>query len=273
MILASDTRATFPKSNVRPHDECGKQWHLLPFRCAACAAGRLSIAQPVADELSNQFVRLSNPRRKRLYTGHIARAINEARFTVFREMVSWSLKKTYCLSLQEWQTGRVPSGKLDRLLLEAGKVLIQNELKDFSVELIVGGFLGNHQLVFYKVSRMRHLEASSAPGVFAIGTGGVAAMNHLNSRGQNADCSLARSLLHVTEAVAIARLKNPDTVGRPSHFVVIWKDGTMKRFDPNCPAMRNWKKVYKHRTSTWGLQNSKVADVEVKSQMIEHEPR
>ena len=159
------------------------------------------------------------------------------------------------------------------MLVTAGKELIRSEARDFQVELIVGGYLGNHQLVFYKASRMLHLEVSTTPGVYVIGSGGQAAMSYLNSRGQNVDCSLARSLLHVTEAADIARKKNPETVGSASHFVVIWKDGTMKRFDPGCQVMKNWKRVYKNRSSTWSLDNRKLADVEVKRQMIDYNPR
>jgi hypothetical protein len=225
----------------------------------------------MADELSHQFVKLSNPRRKHLYTGHIARAIKEARFIVFRERVDWSMRRTYCLTLQEWYTGRVSAGKLDPLLVNAGKTLIESE--PFNAELIVGGFLGNHQLVFYKASRKFPLEMSTAPGIYAIGAGAQAAMDHLNARGQNADCSLARSLLHVAEAAEAARKRNPLTVGKPSHFVIVWKDGMMKRCDPRCPAITNWKRLYRKRPSTWGLQNSKAADIEIKSQLIEHEPR
>jgi len=230
VILASDTRATFPKSGIGPHDECGKQWQLLPFHCSACAAGLLSVAQPLVDELSHQFVKLSNPRRKRIYTEHVALAIDWARYLIFRRRVDWSMRTSYCLTLRQWHAGRVKPGKLDPLILKAGKVLIRAE--PFNAELIVGGFLGNHQLVFYKASGKRHLELSTTPGVYVIGTGGQAAMEHLNRRGQNADCSLARSLLHVAEAAEAARRANRDTVGKPSHFVLTWKDGTMERFDP-----------------------------------------
>jgi len=185
------------------------------------------------------------------------------------------MKKNYCLSLRQWRMGKGSPGKLDPLIFKAGEALIQREAEfnRFRVELIVGGFIANHQLVFYKASGMQDLEASTVPGIYAIGGGGQAAMDHLNSRDQNIDCSLARSLLHVAEAMDVSRKKNPQTVGKPSHFVVIWKDGTMKRFDPSCQAMKNWRKVYRHRGSTWALQNSKAADVEVKYQMIEHDPR
>ncbi len=271
VILASDTRATFPNSNVGPHDECGKQWQLFPFHVSACAAGTLSVAQPLVDELTRQFIKIANPRRRKLYTGHIQKAIDEARFIIFRERVDWALKTTFGFSLRQWHRGKIPPQIFDDLIVKAGENLIRNE--PLPVELIVGGFLGNHQLVFHKASQKRKIEQSTAPGVYVIGTGGQSAMDHLNYRRQNADCSLARSLFHVCEATDVARRKNRETVGRPSHLVVMWKDGTMKRFDPNCQAMRDWKKIYKRGVSTWRLQGSKVADVQVKCQMIDHEGR
>lgn len=270
VIICSDTRATFRNPSIGPHDECGKQWHLKPFCCSGCAAGLLSVAQPLVDELTRQFINLSNPKRKHIYTEHIEKAIDRARCLTFFRRVDWSMRKTYCFTLQQWHTGKVPGGKLDRLILKAGEIVIRDE--PFTVELIVGGFLANHQLVFYKASQKHHLEQSTAPGLFAIGSGGQAAMDHLNRRGQNADCSLARSLLHVAEAADAARKANRNTVGRPSHFIVMWKDGTMERFPAECQIIKDWKKAYRNR-GTRSLQNSKLAEVQVQHQMLEHETR
>lgn len=271
VIICSDTRATFPKSNIGPHDECGKQWDLMPFCCATCVAGLLSVAQPLVDELTHQFIKLSSPRRQHIYTEHIANAIDRARYLILRRRVDWAMRTSYGLSLRQWHTGKGPRGKLDPLILKAGEDLIRAE--PLHVEMIVGGFLANSQLVFYKASGKRHLEQSTAPGVYVIGTGGQAAMDHLNRRGQNADCSLARSLLHIAEAADAARKANRSTVGKPSHFVIMWKDGGMERFPPECQIIKDWKRAYKNRSSTWSLQNKKVAEVQIQHQMLEHETR
>jgi len=177
------------------------------------------------------------------------------------------MKEKYGMSLKQWQLK-----KMSQRIFNAGELLLKEERRNFNAELIVAGFLGNHQLVFYRASGMRHLEADTTPGVYVIGSGAVAALDHLNVRSQNLDCSLAASLLHMTEAALVSKEQNPQTVGEPSDFLIVCKEGTMKRFDPKCTVMKKWLKLYKHRRDTSILQHPQ-ADAAVKQEMLEYEPR
>lgn len=97
-----------------------------------------------------------------------------------------------------------------------------------------------------------------------IGSGGALAMGHLNRRQQNAGCSLARSLLHVMEALEEARKEPNKTVGKPSWILVSTQAGEMYTIVPDSPTLQGWKKTYKGRDSTWSLQNSKIAEMQAK---------
>ena len=95
--------------------------------------------------------------------------------------------------------------------------------------MIVAGFLKHGRLIFYKADQLAELEQATSPGVYVIGTGGEYAMDHLTWRGQNADCSLTRSLLHVHEALEKARSRDR-CVGKASDYIIIHKNGKQTDF-------------------------------------------
>jgi hypothetical protein len=73
-----------------------------------------------------------------IYDEHVENAIDQARYRIFARRVDWAMKTTFGVSLSQWQRGKVPGGKLDPLLLKAGKLLMLNE--DYPLEVIVAGF-------------------------------------------------------------------------------------------------------------------------------------
>lgn len=77
IVLASDTRVSYPNSRVRPHEESGKQWDLLPpFKGGVAIAGNVSTCQLIVDELDIQFRRVG--KQKNIYNEHI-----EVRFSTY----------------------------------------------------------------------------------------------------------------------------------------------------------------------------------------------
>ena len=63
-VIATDTRALFPRSNVRPHDETGKTWDFnIPNPLIAAVAGRLGDCATVVSEL-NRLLRECSKRAR-----------------------------------------------------------------------------------------------------------------------------------------------------------------------------------------------------------------
>jgi hypothetical protein len=265
VILGTDLRATFPKLKSS-NDECGKMWDLpAPFDCAVAVAGILRDCQPFVDQLYTNLRKLRE--LANIYNEHVENAMDEARFLVFRRRADWAMRTSYCITLSQWLRGKVPLGKLDPLTLKAGEVLIHNT--PLRVEAILAGFVKGNPF-FCKVSGKRVLEYSATPGIAVIGTGGSLAMDHLNKRGQNSGCSIARSLLHVAEALDEAAKESQKTVGRPSRFIAIHRDGSMAQFFPDHPTLLGWKQAYANRDSTWSLQNSKISEIQAKGMARRH---
>jgi hypothetical protein len=168
-VIASDMRTSFPKSNVQPHDWTGKQWDFdVPFPIAACVAGRLGMCQPVVDELNNRLSKLSR-KQAHLHCEHVENAIRDSRAHTFRRYVDWSIRMQYCMTLREWQRGKVPGGKMDKLMHDYVAAVIDG-IK-FDVALIVAGFLPDGNILFYKAEGKNYVEASATPGVYVIGSG------------------------------------------------------------------------------------------------------
>ena len=257
-IIGSDLRASFPR--LPPNETCGKAWILpRPFNCGVAAAGTLRDCQPFVDHLWGNIKKLG--KSAEIFNEQLESAIDDARFRVWKRRVDWKMRMTYCTTLAEFKRGKIPSGKLDPLLLKACEVLASNT--PLNVQAIIAGFIRGRG-IFYRTSLKDPIECSSTPGIYAIGLGGTLAMNHLNKREQNTGCSLARSLLHVAEALDEAAKEPTGTVGKPSRILVMAADGSMAQFLPDHPTLIGWKKAYAGRDSTASLQNSKLSEIQAK---------
>jgi hypothetical protein len=266
VILASDTRGSWANNQISAHEECGKQWDFPYFAIAASVAGSMGAVQPFVDQLTVQIA--SFGKRKRIYCEHFENAIDYSRFRLFLKRVDWRLKMYMGMSFKEWRTAKTTTGEpLSYLILRAGLKFF--DTTSLPIQAIIAGFLNDGRLIFYKADQKADIDQSTSPGVLTIGTASVVAMDHLMQRGQNADCSLARSLLHVHEALKKAR-RTDQYVGRPSAYFVIRKNGQMGRFPADSRLLRNWAKVYGKRKTTWSLQNSKLADEHVLGLVMPH---
>lgn len=263
VVMASDMRATYGTTPVGPHDACGKVFRLGSFNTMVCVAGRMSSCHAVISQL------IVNTRKyckgSRVFRDSFIRAIDDARTKELRKVYDWSIRAYLGISLEEWARGRVPSGKLDDLVLRAGV----NRLRDtpFRVELIVAGF-ARSQTLFFRAAQKQAVEEESSPAVYAIGTGQVAAMRVLNRRGQRVAMGLPRTLLHVHEAMIAARRSQPRIVGKPLVYIVMLRREPRTLYiDAASPILESWRKAYRGRRTTASLDDSRVASKDIYQQL------
>jgi len=265
VVLASDSRVSWPKNRIKSHEESGKQWDFPFFSVAASVAGTLSSAQPFVDELTVQICKLAE--QEKVYCEHFENAIDYARYRHLLRRVNWQMRKQLGVTYSEWLTGKIPAGKLDPLALKAGMAIF--EQTTLPVQMIIGGFLKDGRLIFYKADQKNHLEVATSSGLYTIGSGAEIAMDRLTRRSQTIECSLPRSLLHIHEALEDAR-RADKYVGNPSAYMVIKKDGHMTRFPADSHLLKGWASAYSKRASTWSLQNNKVVEQQVIHLMMKH---
>jgi 20S proteasome alpha/beta subunit len=263
VVMASDMRATYGTSPVGPNDACGKVYRLEPFNTMMCVAGSLSSCHAVISEIVSKVKPLR--RRKHIFREHIINAIDAARVREMRRIYEWTIQSSWGISLSDLVRGRVPGGKLDPLLIRAGYHLLKNA--PLKVELIVAGFV-HHQTMFFRTVQKRPLEEESSPGVYAIGTGQIAAMKVLNRRGQRVAMSLPRTLLHVHEAMISARRSNPRVVGRAQAYIVMRKRVPRTLYlNAAAPILESWRKAYRGRRNTASLDDSKIPALDIYHQL------
>jgi len=265
-VLASDVRATYgtmPHGRnyqpVGPNDQCGKVFRITPS-LFGCVAGRLSECHAV---ISNTVARLRRLGTKRTRREDVASAVDMARVREMTKIYTWTLAKTWGISLHDFVLGKVPGGKLDPLLIRACYHLLKGT--PLPVYLIIVGFVKGSG-VFIRAVNKEGLQEETSPGVYAIGSGSVHAMRVLNRRGQNYTMSLPRTIFHMHEAVIAARKEK--TVGPTYGYIVIRDRTTKVGFLPSTsPTLEGWMKAYKHLKTTASLDDSRVAAMQMYQQL------
>ena len=161
------------------------------------------------------------------------------------------------MTLREWHSGKVPSGApMDKFIHDSVRALING--MSFDMGLVAVGYLPNGNLLFCRAVGKHDIETSTSPGVYVIGSGGALAMDHLNKRKQCGEFSLARTMLHLSEALDEATKVKDKTVGESEAFSIIFRDGTVSRIEANAPLFSDWKKAFKDR-DTAPLDDSEMA--------------
>lgn len=281
-ILASDMRTSY-RSTAAPSDRGGKQYDFPPFTLAAAIAGTVSINAAVASEMAYMLAGLLSAKRDYPNATIVARYIhwilNRARKKQLRAAQECAFEADLGLSLERWQRGKLrDADRLDDLAFRYGlQVLrrVRGELKE-KLAVVVAGFVENGS-VFVRAIGAEPMEEASSPPVYVIGTGSRAAMDVLSSRQQGIDCTLARSLLHVYEALRAARFDQKSTVGPAADYVVMRSDRDaeipgMSRFPANAILLKGWHKAYAKRKSTRTL-DSTIANQQAQHLLRRHQPR
>ena len=93
--------------------------------------------------------------------------------------------------------------------------------------------------MFFRAAQKNAIEEESSPAVYAVGTGQIAAIRRLNRRRQYAAMSLARTLLHVHEAMLAARNSERKGVGRAKYYVVLKKRESSR--STWMPTLQRWR--------------------------------
>jgi hypothetical protein len=277
IVLASDMRTSYKRS-AAPSDRGGKQYDFPPLTIAATVAGQISVCGAVASQMAYDLASLLAAKRKYpdelIVAQHVHRILNYARRKQLRAAQECAMEAELGVSLNAWLSGKLPNAeRLDQLALRAGLSVLRRVKEDLygKLAVIVGGFVENG-IVFLRAVGAEPIEEASSPPVFVIGTGSRHAMDAMSRRGQNTDCTLARSLLHVYEALREARLGERDTVGPAAAYVVLRAQEGMMRFPAECPLVKDWYKVYRKRSSTHTLDSS-VANHQAKCLLVKHQPR
>ncbi len=85
--------------------------------------------------------------------------------------------------------------------------------------------------------------------------------------------SLARTLLHVHEAMLAARNSERKGVGRAKYYVVLKKCEEQPLYlDANSPTLESWRKAYRGRKTTASLDDSTIAAKDIYMQ-LHYRPR
>jgi hypothetical protein len=168
-IIASDLRTSFPRSNICPNDDTGKTWDFnIPIPLIAAVAGTLGDCATVVSEL-NRLLR-EHAKKGEIFTENVENAVRDARLKGWARCVDWAIRMSYGITLKQWQTGKVPGGKIDQFIHDSVTKLI--DAQPFNVELLLAGYSSRGNILFYKGSRKTPIEPGVAPGVLVIGSGG-----------------------------------------------------------------------------------------------------
>jgi hypothetical protein len=254
IVLVSDTRGSFPKTAVDPNEFTGKQYGFYDvpkFENFVCViAGKLGLAHDISGQLGSELKRVS--RKKTIYLEHIQNAVDNARAHELRRRYDWALRvQCFGLTCSQLLRGRLPKGPLDEAAIKWAAAVCS--AYEFRVELIVAGYLGNTP-VFLRASEKDHIQCESSPGVYVIGSKGkVAALDHLNKRGQNLTHGIARTMLHLYEAMEAAKQADK-YVGNPAYYTVIFPGKGLWRLRPRSYLLKGWASAYRNRTSTLSLE-------------------
>jgi hypothetical protein len=277
-VLASDMRVTYGKAADAPHhDRAGKQYGVPPFNFSVAIAGSTSSTHAVISELANTLSILlrawQEQRKERPNTliafENVRNAIEAARKRELRRLQACAFESELGVSVHDWIAGKTPTGMpfTDYAMNRGLKVLqqVKDEMQ-YDMAIIVAGFL-RESPIFFRAIGAKPIEESASPEIHVIGgKGAKEARQVLNDRQQNVGMTLARTLVHVYEALKAAR--SDRGVGDPDGYLVMRPftspapNGTL-RFHPQHPTIVGWSKQYA-LTSTEPLDGQFANDLVIK---------
>lgn len=270
IILAGDMRVTYCGMDVDPHDRAGKLYEFSPFNLSAAIAGTTSSTHAIISEFCVYLkaycqAKLKEP-EKVLRFEHIRDSLEFARKKEMRRLQECEMQSQLGCSLSDWLTGKLPTGeKFNEIALRWGTQVLRSVRKDFrnKVGIIVAGHIEVGP-IFLRALGFEPVEEAPSPANYVIGgKGAVAALEHLNKRKQNIEMGLARSVLHVHEAMKASKIDKG--VGDPAHYVVLrpWtvsRPQGMLRIDGEHPTLKQWAKDYRKK-DTDGLEVREANDL------------
>ena len=220
VILGCDTRASYEaEHHLNPNDWTSK-FYDLPHNCFAIVAGTLAQCHDVCLHLTAAFKNLKEP-----FELDAARnAINEGRFSKYRQKAEDRILAKFGLSLADWQ--RLPH---NAAVYRGGTNIFRN--LSINVGIIVAGFRNKnpadnvpgstHAILFRAVGKGA---LDSENNYTVIGSGNKEAMRVLDRRGQNSHRSWQRTAIDVIAALKASRRANTRSVGSPDDLILIFQN-------------------------------------------------
>ena len=232
VILASDCRGSYEHPSLGPNDEMGKQFR-LPFGLYANIAGYFSHCESIIAYLTHEMENLK--KLPEVLLGNIHNAIFLAQAHELASRLRTCFRNDLGMTFEEWKECTNPR------IYRTGRAIIRSTFP--CVELIVGGFTPDTCVLLSAAYKQPPEIVSSH---VTIGSGGVAALAHLDRRAQNPHYSFQRTILHIAEALKEATIE--PTVGQASDYVIIQRNAT-RRFKARDPYLADLIERYKHRNS------------------------
>jgi hypothetical protein len=183
---------------------------------------------------------------------HIRNAVEAARKKALRTLQACAIESDLGCSLEQWLSGKLPSGlPFNEYAHQEGLRILQRVKSNAQLKMavIVAGFL-KEQPLFLRGLGASPIEESVTPAIFVIGgTGAIEAQRVLNNREQSIEFGIARTFLHIYEAMQAATQADK-YVGRPSAFAVIRphsarRPNGVQRMKADHPLLIQWAKQYK----------------------------
>lgn len=257
IVIASDMRASYCGMAVDPHDRTGKQYVFAPFNFSAAIAGSTSSTHAIVSELCTYLKEYIKAKQKQpevvMVLEHMRNALEYSRKKELRRLQNCEMQLQLGCTLNDWLTGKLPTGDpINGYAVREGMRVLKGVREAFrsKVGIILAGFLQTGP-VFLRGLGFEPVEDAASPAIYVIGgKGAVEAFQVLITRKQNVEMSLARTVLHVFEALKAAKID--EGVGDPASYVVMrpWNVPTphgMQRLDSEHPLLKQWSKTYRLR--------------------------
>jgi hypothetical protein len=189
------------------------------------------------------------------------------------------METTLGCGVEDWIAGKLPNDRpFHPYTYREGLDALRDVKGDLwkKMQILIIGFLEEYP-IFCRAWGADPLECSASPHIHAIGGSGA---NHglrvLHRRKQNADIGIARTLLHLSEALRAARSKDR-TVGFPSYHVVLRSRANQSppygivRLPADHDLLVRWLGEYKNR-STEPLDEPAATEM-INSALVPHQFR
>lgn len=213
ILMAADTKGTYVNQSLGPNEYVGKQYD-LPMNFEVNIAGAVNLCNSVVAFLHEKMKSLQE--MPKIYHDHIRLAIRDAQIAEIDFLMDYALMNELGMTRLEWMNAWPKNPRLRR----AGRAVFK--MIRFQLELTVAGFLNDHHVLLTAIGRN---PAETEIRFSVIGTGWKAAQQQLDRRGQNPWTGISRTIVHATEALALAKSESPDSVGDPADYCIISRRG------------------------------------------------
>jgi 20S proteasome alpha/beta subunit len=238
VIISADNKGTYGMPPVTTNNVCGKIHGLQPIcNLAVAISGHVSTCDVVVGEVAEQLREAKTHEEKvnqrGLQIDNLRIALRNAREHEYSYYAREQMQSLLCMSLEQWQAETNAEKR------RKGWAVMRYAQRYFPVWIVVGGFLGNNHVL------MMSSGGGSIVGGddhYAVGIGNLAAYKCLHKRGHSIYSAAPVALVHVAEAMEVARKSEPRYIGKPHDYCVFRRNKPMMRFRRDSPVLATWLK-------------------------------